>query len=83
MVWYEGLHQILQIYNGNKVLPENTNTNYLYMITFYNKYKELNGLPGIIGSKLNQEALQSLYNIAINFIPLIQNQNLKKKWVSF
>ena len=79
MVWPEGLHQILQIYNDIEVFPENTNTNYLYMITYYKKYKELYGLTGTIGSKTNQEALQSLYNVKIYFIPPYSKSKLKKR----
>ena len=79
MVWPEGLHQILQIYNDTEVFPENTNTNYLYMITYYKKYKELYGLTGTIGSKTNQEALQSLYNVNIYFIPPFSKSQLKKR----
>ena len=79
MVWPEGLHQILQIYNDIEVFPENTNTNYLYMMTYYKKYRELYGLTGTIGSKTNQEALQSLYNVKIYFIPPNSKSKLKKR----
>jgi len=79
MVWNEGLHQILQIYNDVEVFPENTNTNYLYMITFFKKYKELYGLTGTIGSKVNQEALQTLYRVKLYFIPPNLKPQLTKR----
>ena len=49
MVWHDALHQMLQIINDIEVFPENLNTNFLYMITFFKKYKELFGLTGTIG----------------------------------
>ena len=79
MVWNEGLHQILQIYNDIEVFPENTNTNYLYMITFFKKYNELYGLTGTIGSKTNQDALKILYSVKLYFIPPNLKSQLTKR----
>mgnify|MGYP002624949837 CR=1 FL=1 len=79
MVWNDGLHQFLQIHNDVQLFPENTNTNYIYMVTFFKKYKELYGLTGTIGSKTNQKALQKLYNVKIYFIPPNKKSQLTKR----
>ena len=79
MVWNEGLHQILQIINDAEVFPENINTNFLLIITFFQKYKELYGLTGTIGSKVNQETLKNLYNVELYFIPPNLKSQLKKR----
>ena len=68
-IWNEALHQILQIINDAEIFPENINTNFLLLISFFKKYKELYGLTGDIGSKFNQETLQNLYNVEFYFIP--------------
>ena len=67
MVWHDALHQMLQIINDIEVFPENLNTNFLYMITFFKKYKELFGLTGTIGSKTNQNTLKDLYKVNLLF----------------
>ena len=77
MVWNDALHQILQIINDVEVFPENVNTNFLLIISYFRKYKELYGLTGTIGSKVNQKTLQELYNVELYFIP----PNIKSKLV--
>ena len=79
MVWNEALHQILQIINDVEVFPENVNTNFLLIISFFRKYKELYGLTGTIGSKVNQETLQKLYKVELYFIPPNLKSQLKKR----
>ena len=79
MVWNDALHQILQIINDVEVFPENINTNFLLIISFFRKYKELYGLTGTIGSEVNQETLQNLYNVELYFIPPNLKSQLKKR----
>ena len=79
MVWNDALHQILQIINDVEVFPENINTNFLLIITFFKKYKELYGLTGTIGSETNQIALKKLYNVELFFIPPNLKSQQKKK----
>ena len=79
MVWHDALHQMLQIINDIEVFPENLNTNFLYMITFFKKYKELFGLTGTIGSKTNQNTLKDLYKVNLFFIPPNLKSQLKKR----
>jgi len=79
MVWHDALHQMLQIINDIEVFPENLNTNFLYMITFFKKYKELYGLTGTIGSKTNQNTLKNLYHVNLFFIPPNLKSQLKKR----
>ena len=79
MVWNEGLHQVLQIINDVEVFPENINTNFLYTMTYFKKYKQLYGLTGTIGSKTNQLALKDLYKVNIYFIPPNLKSQLTKK----
>ena len=84
MVWNEALHQILQIINDVEVFPENVNTNFLLIITFFQKYKELYGLTGTIGSKTNQETLQKLYGVELFFIPPnLKSQLIKRSELFF
>ena len=79
MVWNEGLHQVLQIINDVEVFPENINTNFLYTMTYFKKYKQLYGLTGTIGSKTNQLALKDLYKVNLYFIPPNLKSQLTKK----
>ena len=79
MVWNEALHQILQIINDVEVFPENVNTNFLLIISFFRKYKELYGLTGTIGSEVNKETLQELYNVELYFIPPNKKSKLVKR----
>ena len=79
MVWDEALYQILQIINDVEIFPENVNTNFLLIISFFKKYKELYGLTGTIGSKMNQKTLQNLYNVELYFIPPNLKSQLKKR----
>jgi len=78
MVWREALHQILQIINDVEVFPEKINTNFLLIISFFQKYKELYGVTGTIGSKTNQETLKRLYDVELYFIPPNLKSKLKK-----
>ena len=79
MVWHNALHQVLQIINDVEVFPENLNTNFLYMITFFQKYNELYGLTGTIGSETNQKTLKQLYKVDLFFIPPNLKSQLKKR----
>ena len=69
MVWRAALHQILQIINDVEIFPEKINTNFLLIISFFQKYKELYGVTGTIGSKTNQETLKKLYDVELFYIP--------------
>ena len=79
MVWNEALHQILQIINDVEVFPENINTNFLLIISYFQRYKELYGLTGTIGSKTNQETLKKLYKVQLFFVPPNLKSKLKKR----
>ena len=79
MVWHDALHQVLQILNDVELFPENLNTNFLYIITFFKKYKQLFGLTGTIGSETNQLALKNLYKVNLFFIPPNLKSQLKKR----
>ena len=79
MVWHDALHQGLQTINDIEIFPENINTNFLYMITFFKKYKQLYGLTGTIGTETNQNTLKELYKVKIFFIPPNLKSQLKKR----
>ena len=79
MVWHDALHQALQIINDIEIFPENINTNFLYMITFFKKYNQLYGLTGTIGTETNQNTLKELYKVKIFFIPPNLKSQLKKR----
>ena len=79
MVWNDALHQILQIIHDVEVFPENINTNFLLIISFFRKYKELYGLTGTIGSETNQKTLKDLYKVELYFIPPNLKSQLTKR----
>ena len=79
MIWHDALHQALQIINDIEIFPENINTNFLYMITFFKKYNQLYGLTGTIGTETNQNTLKELYKVKIFFIPPNMKSQLKKR----
>ena len=51
-VW-SGLHQFLQTKEGLKLLEENINSSFMSYLSFFKKYKIINGISGTLGSKKN------------------------------
>ena len=61
-VW-SGLHKFLQIKEGMKFREENINSSFMSYLSFFRKYKIINGLTDTLGSKITQEAINKIYKI--------------------
>ena len=90
-VW-AGLHQFLQIKEHLRLTEENLNSCYMSNLTFFKKYikyknnsdfncgiieNNIFGLTGTLGTEISQNALKSLYNLKLIFIPSFKQNQLK------
>jgi len=90
-VW-TGLHQFLQIKEHLRLTEENLNSCYMSNLTFFKKYikyknnsdfnceiieNNIFGLTGTLGTEISQNALKTLYNLKLIFIPSFKQNQLK------
>ena len=90
-VW-SGLHQFLQIKEHLRLTEENLNSCYMSNLTFFKKYikyknnsdfnceiieNNIFGLTGTLGTEISQNALKTLYNLKLIFIPSFKQNQLK------
>ena len=90
-VW-AGLHQFLQIKEHLRLTEENLNSCYMSNLTFFKKYikyknnsdfnceiieNNIFGLTGTLGTEISQNALKTLYNLKLIFIPSFKQNQLK------
>ena len=74
-VWC-GLHQFLQIKEGLTFTEENINSSFMSYLSFFRKYKLINGITGTLGSKKTQKAINKIYNINLLRMPPFKKRNL-------
>ena len=90
-VW-AGLHQFLQIKEHLRLTEENLNSCFMSNLTFFKKYikyknnsdfnceiieNNIFGLTGTLGTEISQNALKTLYNLKLIFIPSFKQNQLK------
>ena len=75
-VW-SGLHQFLQIKEGMIFTEENINSSFMSYLSFFKKYKIINGLTGTLGSKKTQKAINEIYKINLLKMPPFKTRILK------
>ena len=74
-VW-SGLHQFLQIKEGLRLTEENINSSFMSYLSFFRKYKMINGITGTLGSKKTQQTINKLYNINLLKMPPFKTRQL-------
>ena len=74
-VW-SGLHQFLQIKEGLILTEENINSSFMSYLSFFRKYKIINGITGTLGSKKTQLAINKIYNINLLKMPPFKPRQL-------
>ena len=67
--WSDGLHQFLQLKHNLKMTSETFTTNFLSNIGFINRYTQVYGLTGTLGSDKARSVLQSVYHVELVNVP--------------
>ena len=67
-IW-SGLHQFLQIKEGLTFTEENINSSFMSYLSFFRKYKRIDGITGTLGSKITQKAINIIYKINLLRMP--------------
>ena len=75
-VW-SGLHQFLQIKEGLVFTEENINSSFMSYLSFFKKYKRINGITGTLGSKITLKAINIIYKIKLLKMPPFRYRVLK------
>lgn len=75
-VW-SGLHQFLQIKEGLIFTEENINSSFMSYLSFFKKYKIINGITGTLGSKKTQQAINTIYKINLLRMPPFKTRALQ------
>lgn len=75
-VW-SGLHQFLQIKEGLTFLEENINSSFMSYLSFFRRYKLINGITGTLGSKRTQKAINKIYKINLLRMPPFKERQLQ------
>ena len=75
-VW-SGLHQFLQIKEGLTFMEENINSSFMSYLSFFRRYKLINGITGTLGSKKTQEAINIIYKINLLRMPPFKERQLQ------
>jgi preprotein translocase subunit SecA len=75
-IW-SGLHQFLQIKEGLTFTEENINSSFMSYLSFFKKYKIINGITGTLGSKKTQQALNIIYKINLLRMPPFKQRALQ------
>jgi len=75
-VW-SGLHQFLQIKEGLTFVEENINSSFMSYLSFFRRYKLINGITGTLGSKRTQKAINKIYKINLLRMPPFKERQLQ------
>uniref|UniRef100_A0A183CL64 Chloroplast protein-transporting ATPase n=1 Tax=Globodera pallida TaxID=36090 RepID=A0A183CL64_GLOPA len=75
--WSDGLHQFLQLKHGLRMNPETLVTSFITNPGFINRYEEIYGLSGTLGSKYEHSFLKEHYKVDITLIPTYKHTQLE------
>uniref|UniRef100_A0A183CA19 Chloroplast protein-transporting ATPase n=1 Tax=Globodera pallida TaxID=36090 RepID=A0A183CA19_GLOPA len=75
--WSDGLHQFLQLKHGLRMNPETLVTSFITNPGFINRYEEIYGLSGTLGSKHEHSFLKEHYKVDITLIPTYKHTQLE------
>uniref|UniRef100_A0A914HVP6 Chloroplast protein-transporting ATPase n=1 Tax=Globodera rostochiensis TaxID=31243 RepID=A0A914HVP6_GLORO len=75
--WSNGLHQFLQLKHGLRMDPETLVTSFITNPGFINRYKQIYGLSGTLGSNYEHSFLKEHYNVAITLMPTYKPSQLE------
>jgi preprotein translocase subunit SecA len=74
--WTNGLHQFLEIKHGLPVTTEGMTSNFISNLGHFDKYKELYGLTGTLGSEKSKEFLKKTYQTELFKVPPFKERRL-------
>lgn len=72
--WNNGLQQFLQLKHGLHVSPEGLTTNFLSNVALMDRYKNIYGMTGTLGSERSQALLSHTYSIDFIKIPTFKEK---------
>uniref|UniRef100_A0A914I0Y8 RNA exonuclease 4 n=1 Tax=Globodera rostochiensis TaxID=31243 RepID=A0A914I0Y8_GLORO len=75
--WSHGLHQFLQLKHGLRMEPETLITSFITKPGFINRYKEIYGLSGTLGSNYEHSFLKDHYKADITLMPTYKPSQLQ------
>ena len=75
-IW-SGLHQFLQIKEGLTFTEENINSSFMSYLSFFKKYKIIDGITGTLGSIKTQKAMKVIYKINLLRMPPFRQRALQ------
>ena len=75
--WENGLHQFLQIKHAIPVTTEGMTSNFISNLGHFDKYKQLYGLTGTLGSDNAKVFLQKTYKADLMKIPPFKERKLE------
>ncbi|XP_035792439.1 uncharacterized protein LOC118466796 [Anopheles albimanus] len=67
--WDEALYQFLQLKHGCKLSLQNLKAVFISNVSYFKKYKTLNGLTGTLGTKRDRDLLQEIHDVDYVIIP--------------
>ncbi|KAI3418396.1 hypothetical protein GPALN_009719 [Globodera pallida] len=73
----DGLHQFLQLKHGLRMDPETLVTSFITNPGFINRYKQIYGLSGTLGSNFEHSFLKEHYNVDITLMPTYKQPQLE------
>ena len=76
MVWYNGLHQFLQIKHNCRISAETLTSFFITNIAYFLKYDRILGMTGTLGGEGSQEFLKTIYGVDIAFVPTYKDKQV-------
>uniref|UniRef100_A0A183CQJ9 SECA_MOTOR_DEAD domain-containing protein n=1 Tax=Globodera pallida TaxID=36090 RepID=A0A183CQJ9_GLOPA len=73
----DGLHQFLQLKHGVRMDPETLVTSFITNSSFVERYKQIYGLSGTLGTKYEHSFLKDHYKVDITLMPTYKQSQLE------
>uniref|UniRef100_A0A2M4DSD8 Protein translocase subunit seca n=1 Tax=Anopheles darlingi TaxID=43151 RepID=A0A2M4DSD8_ANODA len=77
--WDEALYQFLQLKHGCKISLQNLKAVFISNVSYFKKYKTLNGLTGTLGTKRDRDLLQEIHDVDYVIIPTAQSKQFHEE----
>uniref|UniRef100_A0A2M4B8K5 Putative preprotein translocase subunit seca n=1 Tax=Anopheles marajoara TaxID=58244 RepID=A0A2M4B8K5_9DIPT len=77
--WDEALYQFLQLKHGCKLSLQNLKAVFISNVSYFKKYKTLNGLTGTLGTKRDRDLLQQIHDVDYVIIPTAESKQFHEE----
>ncbi|XP_050094873.1 uncharacterized protein LOC126577365 [Anopheles aquasalis] len=77
--WDEALYQFLQLKHGCKLSLQNLKAVFISNVSYFKKYKTMNGLTGTLGTKRDRDLLQEIHDVDYVIIPTAQSKQFHEE----